>query len=231
MVEVDPETCPPGNPNPQTLFSQAIALVIAELDSFPNQKQSIRGIARKYQIKLRRLYDAINIFAVIGCITKTGIDQISWNGRNAAIPKIREEMTKCDVDNPEKTLADLFPLAKSIGLPQLCISLIMLFRVLHTEIIDLREASCFLSRNTAKYKPILSKLYQITMILGLLDFLQRTSNVCEVRLGPALVDRINDKDGKSPLAIEVLLNRSTIVEAANRRNHEYRTYWENRFRR
>jgi hypothetical protein len=89
--------------------------------------------------------------------------------------------------------------------------------------LDLREVSAFFSRDTGRCKSTLCKLYQIARILGALGIIQRTENVCEVKVMPpfrsALVALSEVAD---PLAIESLLNRPVkSVDGMAKRRAEY----------
>jgi hypothetical protein len=73
-------------------------------------------------------------------------------------------------------------------------------------VLDLRKASSFFSRGAGRYKTTLSKLYQITLILGALGVTERHCNVCEVRILAPFTQLLCDEKDARPLSIPSLLN-------------------------
>jgi hypothetical protein len=219
----------PALPHPQAdsaQLSDAIRRVVADFDAKPNDLHSMSILAKKYQIKHRRLYDAINVFSALGCATRVGTDQVRWNGRDASRAKLRAEMTRIEIDSADKPLGALFPPETVITLASLSIALVLLFPALQVEIIDLREASCFFSRERGQYKTTLSKLYQIVSFVTAVDIIERAENVCEVKL----TTHFTDITQQSPLAIAQLLNRTKYADTIGQRQDEYQQHWEGRFK-
>jgi hypothetical protein len=231
MTHLDPHSAPVMNLRQTTEFGSAIHSIVRDLDSNPNNLHSIPQICRKFPVKRRRLYDVINVLSAIGCASRNGTDEIAWHGRDRCRPKLREEFRKLDVHNPTKSLNDLFPPQRSIGLSALTISFLMVFVAIQVEIVDLREVSCLLSRISKGYKTTLSKLYQIATILGAVGLISRTPNVCEVRLEPPFTELVTEQGDLAPVAIETLLNRPNAAgDVVERRREEYRGYWQQHFR-
>jgi hypothetical protein len=190
-----------------TKFRTAVQAIVTELEQHPGQSRSIPQLHRRHQIKQRRLCDVINVFTAIGCASRAGVDEIAWNGRNHIFNKLLQHKRSLHIENYATPLASLFPPESSVGLTSLTLAFLMLFPAIRVEIIDLRQASAFFSRDTTKYKTTLCKLYQITLILGALGVTGRTENVCEIKILPPINQLLRDEEVENPMAIERLLNR------------------------
>jgi hypothetical protein len=55
--------------------------LIKLLKESPNQRIDLKVAVEKFDIKMRRIYDIINILDGIGLIKKEGKNQISWIGK------------------------------------------------------------------------------------------------------------------------------------------------------
>jgi hypothetical protein len=185
-------------------FRSAVQGIVAELEQHPGKWRSIPQLYRRHKIKQRRLYDVINIFTAIGCASRSGIDEIAWEGRDRILITLAEHKRSLNLEDDTLTLVSLFPPDGSVGLTSLTLAFLMLFPALRVEIIDLREASSFFSRGTNKYKTALCKLYQITLILRALGLTGRTENVCEIKILPPITRLLEEEN---PMAIGRLLNR------------------------
>jgi hypothetical protein len=205
----DPTPLPaaPTRIRPNSKFDHAIHAIITDFDQDPQRSYTISQLHQRYQIKRRRLYDVINVFSAIGCVTRHGAQEIVWHGRDRIFPEMLKYKQTSGLANGSLTLAALFPSSPAIGLPALTVSFLLLFPALQVNVIDLRKASAFFSRDGGKYKTILCKLYQIALILGALNITERSSNVCEIRILPPLLDLLQDVPSFSPFAIPNLLNR------------------------
>jgi hypothetical protein len=181
-----------------------IRAIVAQLERERGTVHAIPDIIRQHQIKRRRLYDVTNVFTAVGCATRSGADDIRWEGVSEILPRLFQEKEKLGVGNFQIPLAELFTPDTCVGLMSLTVSFIMLFPALGTDALSLREASAFFSRDTQRFKTTLSKLYQITLILGALEMTERTDSPSEVRLRAPFTAIITDEN---PLAIEKLLNR------------------------
>jgi hypothetical protein len=197
---------PPGPPN----HKQSITTLLQFLESHGHQALAINGLAARFNISSRRLYDFINVLSAIGGCRKSGPDQMVWLGR-AQIPTfVREVCRTKDIDNPERSLCDLFAVASCIGISNLTISLLLLFHALRTNHLDLRSVSQLFTRQTRRYKSTLCKLYQICYILGAAGITNRTSLACDVvLLEPYLDFQVvppEQSEDPGPLPIVSLLN-------------------------
>ena len=149
------------------------------------------------------MYDVINVFEAIGCCEKSGLDAVKWVGKENIISNLSSLKTQRGVHDRRKRLDDLFPVPCCVGISNLSISFLLLFFALQQDRVDLRYASQFFSRTTARYKTTLCKLYQICYILGSIGVTSRTAQVCEVILNKPYFDEevlppLNeyDQDGK-----------------------------------
>lgn len=218
-------TAPRARSSVKTKLKGSVEAIVRELDQHIGAPRSIPQLHKTHQIKRRRLYDVINIFTAIGCATRAGADELVWTGRDRILDTLLEYKRSLGIDNAERKLAELFPPENSVGFASLTVAFLMLFPALGSEVIDLREASAFFSRDTSKYKTILCKLYQITMILGALGVVGHTKNVCEISVLPPLAG-IFPNENRNPIPIGKLLNRPIGPEAeAKGRKAEYLRFW------
>jgi hypothetical protein len=217
---------PPLKPHQNVAFRKAIQAVTAHLDAETGKTHSIRQLSRRFEFNHRRLYDVINVFTAIGCATRRGIDGLEWHGRDHALDFLKRASSDLESQNPDKTLNDLFPTRNCVALPALTVSLVLLFGAMQVDTLDLRQASSFFSRETAKYKSTLCKLYQITLVLAAIEVIQRTGNDCEVKLQPPFSDGLAEADQPNPMALDKLLNRpGKPGDVAANRQAEYRRYF------
>jgi hypothetical protein len=215
----------PLKPHQRTEFSSSIQALVNQLERDTNTPHSIPLFCRRFQVKRRRLYDVINVFTAIGCATRQGVDALLWHGRDRALEFMKETSGEMEVQNPEKTLCELFPTEKCVGLPTLTVAFVLLFGAMQVETLDLREVSSFFSRETARYKSTLCKLYQITLILSAIGVMQRTVNVCEVKIQSPFKEGLAEVEYVNPLALERLLNRpGKPGDATTKRMSEFRRY-------
>jgi hypothetical protein len=188
-------------------FAASIRAIVAELEEQSGQTHSIPALYLRHHIKRRRLYDVTNVFTAIGCATRIGTDDIRWDGLKGILPHLLERKETLNITNYQIPLSELFPPETCVGLPSLTLSFIMLFPALDTDTLSMRDASAFFSRDSSRYKTTLSKLYQITLILGAIEMTERTENPSEVRLKAPFKELLADEQFRNPLAIEKLLNR------------------------
>jgi hypothetical protein len=212
----------PFKPHHNTAFSSSIQALVNELDGDANRVHSIPNFCRKFQVKRRRLYDVINVFTAIGCASRQGVDEIIWQGLGHALAHLKQTSARLEIQNLDKPLAELFPPDNCVGLPSLTMSFVLLFGALHMDSLDLRAASCFFSRNTVRYKSTLCKLYQIALILGALGVIERTANVCEVKIKQPFGEELKELENVHPLCMDRLLNRpGKNGDGISRRKAEY----------
>jgi hypothetical protein len=211
---------PPDFASPtNAAFGSSIQALVKELERDANPTHSIPRFCRQFAVKRRRLYDVVNVFTAVGCANRKGTDEIEWFGRQAAVPRLTEICKEKDIHNYSKTLCELFPPDKCVGLPSLTHSFVLLFGAIHLKTLDLRGVSSFLSRNTSRYKSTLCKLYQITLVLGALGIVERTTNVCEVEIQSPF-DEVLAEIG--PMSLGALLNRPARGEdPISKRRVEY----------
>lgn len=150
--------------------------------------QQISTLSTRFAIKRRRLYDVINVFEAIGCCEKSGLDAVRWVGKENILVNLKSLKAQRGVHDRRKRLDDLFPVPCCVGISNLSISFLLLFFALKQDRVDLRYASQFFSRTTARYKTTLCKLYQICYILGSIGVTSRTAQVCEVILNKPYFD-------------------------------------------
>ncbi|OHT09044.1 hypothetical protein TRFO_22211 [Tritrichomonas foetus] len=160
----------------------SIQVFVKSFESSPKNTQAISSLSSRFAIKRRRLYDVINVFEAIGCCERSDLDAVRWIGKENIITNLNSLRKQRGIDDSTKMLEDLFPVPCCVGISNLTISFLLLFFALKQDRIDLRYVSHFFSRNTARYKTTLCKLYQICYILGSIGVTERTSQVCEVIL-------------------------------------------------
>jgi hypothetical protein len=209
--------------SPNTKFRNAVSSVVGELDEHIGEPYSLLRLGKRHHLKVRRLYDVVNVFSAIGCVRRLNGDEIVWIGRDEIIGKLQREKEALGISNADAGLSDLFPPENSVGLTSLTIAFLMLFPALGTHEVDLREASSFFARSTKKYKTVICKLYQIAVILGALGITSKTQNMSEVRILAPLERLLGDDE--SPISIESLLNRpNDAADQYKARRDEYKSF-------
>lgn len=195
--------------NESTSFKKEIKHFVEELDAKPTKKVSIGSINLKLHAKRRRLYDVINVLAAVGCVTRSGSNDLFWNGKKQIVNELIFQKKQCKIDDWSLTLEDLFPADKYVSLASLTIAFLLLFPALDVNAIDLKTTCIFFSRNTNRYKTTLCKLYQIILILSALDIVCKSNNARQIYLlSPYRECLLDDKINTGPESIEFLLNRT-----------------------
>jgi hypothetical protein len=203
---------PPQVKPEQPDLKRQITLLITELDRHAHQPVAITPLSARFGIKTRRLYDFINILSAVGCCRKSGLDHLIWIGRSQ-IPGFVSELRRMrGIDNPDRSLCDLFPVADCVGMANLTSCFLLVFPALRTNRLDLRFVGHLFSLRTSRYKSTLCKLYQIVFVLCAAGVCNRTSQACEVILLDAYIDfpivhMDRGPDPGGPLGIDSLLNR------------------------
>jgi hypothetical protein len=154
----------------------------------------------------------MNVFTAVGCSARFGSEEISWFGRNRILPTLLRAKTTAGIDNPQLTLLELFSTDSCVSLCSLTVSFLLLYSALRQEVLDLRNVSSFFSRDVARYKTTLCKLYQIVLILSTLDITIRHCNVCEIKLLPPFTKLLRENQEVRPLSIQSLLNQDVMTE-------------------
>jgi hypothetical protein len=217
----------PGTKPDQLDLRHQIACLINELDNHSCEPVSVLPLTARFAIKARRLYDFINILSAIGCCRKSGLGHLIWVGRHQIPAFLANLGASMGIDNPEKTLCELFPISECVGMANLTVRFMLMFRALRTNQVDLRFVGNLFARKTNRYKSTLCKLYQISFVLCAVGVCARTSQVCQVVLSPAYVnfplvepERAVEAD---PREIDSLLNRRSgneAIDCALRRRKE-----------
>jgi hypothetical protein len=203
-----------------TKFRNSVCCVVADLEQHIGEPLSILRLGKRHHLKVRRLYDVVNVLSAIGCARRLNSEEIVWLGRDEINEKLQHEKKSLGLTNTNSSLSEMFPPENSVGLTSLTIAFLMLFPALATREIDLRQASSFFARTTKKYKTVLIKLYQIAVILGALGLIEKTQNMSEVRILQP-IERLLCDD-QSPISIGNLLNRPNHnADQYTARRHEY----------
>jgi hypothetical protein len=200
------QTPAPLRPPQNTKFRNAIHAIVNDLEKDPPGNYSLVHLHRRHQIKRRRLYDVINVFTAVGCATRLGSDEIIWHGRSRIFSELSRAKEAAQIDS-SLSLSDIFPSDSCVSLSSLTVSFVLLYAALRVEVLDLRKVSAFFSRHVGRYKTTLCKLYQIALILGAVNVMERHCNVCEIRLVAPFTQLLNDTRDANPLSIPNLLNR------------------------
>ena len=214
-------------PKPQDDLKTSIIKLVNEFETNPENSKAITVLSTRYSIKRRRLYDVINVFASVGCCQKSSLDQIFWKGTDKILPELTRLRHEKQIDDPSKTLADLFPLNSCIGISNLTIGFLLMFYALKSNRIDIRFVAQFLSRETGRYKTTLCKLYQISYILSTIGITTRSEQVCEVLMNPPYISQNDIIEAEPPpkqtfMNIDSLLNRPVhqSQQTSQAQNHQ-----------
>ena len=149
---------------------------------------SITALSSEFSITRRRFYDVLNVLESMGVCEKVGIDSIRWLGCDNIKPTLTRLRKEMDVDNPGRTLDELFASGKLIGIGKTNILLLMLFPALRVKRLNLKKAAALLAHGVVKYRTMLGKLCQIAYILRAVDVVNRTALSCEIELRDDLCD-------------------------------------------
>ncbi|EAY06276.1 hypothetical protein TVAG_475100 [Trichomonas vaginalis G3] len=223
----------PPRPQEHDDLKTCIMNLVSEFEQKPDESKAITQLSTRYKIKRRRLYDVINVYTSLGCCQKTCLDHVIWLGKEKIIPGLKALIIKEDINNPNKTLEELFPVNGCIGIANLTLYFLLLFYALKSNKVDIRFAAQFFSRGTGRYKTTLCKLYQISYILNAIHVTTRSEQVCEVILNPPFITSQDIVDDPVPqknnldsiMSIEQLLNRPIFTNTDNyviRRREEMR---------
>lgn len=225
----------PQRPQEHDDLKTCIMNLVSEFERNPEESKAITHLSTRYKIKRRRLYDVINVYTSLGCCQKTCLDHVIWLGKEKILPGLKALIIKEDIDNPKKSLEELFPVNGCIGIANLTLYFLLLFYALKSNKVDIRFAAQFFSRGTGRYKTTLCKLYQISYILNAIHVTTRSEQVCEVLLNPPFISNEDifeepaDQQPKSNLdnimSIDSLLNRPIQKSSDNyviRRREEIR---------
>lgn len=196
-------------------YRHSLESIVKDLAQCVGQRVEIDPLYIKYQLKRRRLYDVINILAAIGCCERTGMDSIIWIGTDGARIKLLQLRETHKIDDHQKSMCDIFSPDYCISLPTLTVAFIMLFPAMNVTEIDLRLASAFLSRDVARHKTTLCKLYQIVLILEIIGVLEKAGQACVVGISKTIFSQPQKSRSVDPiqtLSIEYLLNHKDVAD-------------------
>ena len=170
-----------------------------------NHALSMGTICENFNIKRRVLYDFISILSRFDICSKVSNEQFLWYGLSRAKNAI--QMLKNNVElNPDIVMKNDLDCTTDPSLPHIAVGLIELFFYLNVKLLDLRQACSFLATDQKKYKTLLRKLYTIAARLEVVNIVERTINVAEIRLNyPA--EQIH------ALSIEQLVNTREELKA------------------
>jgi hypothetical protein len=217
----------PGPKADQSDLRHQIACLITELDHHACEPVDVASLTTRFSIKARRLYDFINILSAIGCCRKSGLGHLIWVGRHQIPAYVANLSITMDIENAEKTLCDLFPVSDCVGMANLTLRFMLMFRAIRVNQLDLRFVGNLFTRKTSRYKSTLCKLYQIAFVLCAAGICIRTSQACQVVPTPGYIDfpvvepeKVVEAD---PRQIVSLLNRTSghdLTDCVFRRRKE-----------
>jgi hypothetical protein len=184
--------------------------MVREFEEQPPGAVTIIALSRRYTIKPRRLYDVINVFIAVGSCHRSGIDGFTWLGLSQSLIRLRELRDLRGIDNPNRSLFDLFPINSCVGIANLTIAFMLLFYGLRTDHLDVRIVATIFSRGTNRFRSTLCKLYQIAFVLSAAGIVTRTTTPCDVRLIGQWLDFTvvppENHDESGPASLVILLN-------------------------
>jgi hypothetical protein len=196
----------------------AVRLCIEDLERKPGESFKFASIAHDFGIKVRRVYDMINIFSAIGCCQKSGPEGVIWIGLSHIQGHLSDEGQSRGMDNPLANLLDLFPVTRSVGIAKLTIDYLMLYCALRTQHLDLKMVAMLLSRGRKIFRSTLSKLYQISFILCAAGIASRSALTCDVVLLENYIFfdivPVEKRECGNPADFETMLNRPAGTDLA-----------------
>jgi hypothetical protein len=218
---------PPASSPRQPEFKQQLDRLIRELDSRIFKELAIGTLSNQFAIKSRRLDDFINVLSAIGCCRRSRLGYLIWLGRSQ-IPRFLEEESKLrDIDNPALTLCDLFPVERCVGMENLSLRFMLLFRAVRATQLDLRLVAVFFSRDTLGYNTVLCELYEVAFVLCAAGICNWTAQIGQTVLSQTYANFRTDEAEMEiepdPRQIESLFNRpkgNVTADYALRRRKE-----------
>lgn len=200
-------------------------------------EQSIIWHSQLFGISKRRTYDIVNVFESIGCCKKKRCDSIFWIGKDNIKNKLKNLVEINNVDDSSISLEEIFPNDKCIGVSNMTTSLVLLFYIFKTDVLDLRDVAFFLSRDTPRYKTTLNKLYQIAHIMSAIDVMKKTQKTGEVIISTEFfkfdVVPVNKEQNFDFASVESFINtdESKLFKITQKRRKEFEPYVSNNKRR
>jgi hypothetical protein len=218
----------PAPPDLRALISR----LVDALDRSPSEALTVAEMSRQFGIKLRRLYDIMNVFSAVGCCRKSETSCLFWLGRSQLPQFLTRIRSERQIDSPRTKLAELFVTPSCGGISNLTLNFLLVFSALRIDRVDLRLVANLFARGTARFRPILCKLYQVAFVLSAARITARTSQVCEVMLMAEYIDfevlPVANPNADDPVFVEAMLNHRTRVEFqfVYERREEMRSLWE-----
>jgi hypothetical protein len=210
----------------------SVQLCIQEMNQRPGESMKFSDASARFGIKMRRLYDIVNIFSAAGCCQKSGLEGLIWIGLDKIRAHVGTLAAARQIDNPRLSLIELFPVSGSVGIAKLTGDYLLLYRALRTSHLDLRMAATLFARGTGIFRSTLCKLYQITYALCSAGIATRTALTCDVALIKEYMAFQVVPVGKSaradPADLESMLNHreDPTLDYIHRRRQDFRQLWE-----
>jgi hypothetical protein len=225
--------CPVATPIPANSadLRSLIAQFIQNCELQLRKSVALTDISSQYGIKMRRLYDIINIFSALGCCSKPGQHCVTWTGLVNLTSHLHDAGRTRGLDQPGTTLTSLFRSPYPFGMGNLCVDFLLLYAALGTRHLDLRMAATLFSSGARKFRSTLCKLYQIAFILCPAGVTAQTDQPRQVALRDPYIHfevlPLHQTDYSNPLDISTMLNRqpNPSVDRIYRRREEFRGIW------
>lgn len=192
----------------------ALKHLIRSISAFPPKIYSTNELSQQYNCKRRGMFDFLcvgNIFQVCRKISNENFEWLGYHNVKNVLISIAQSQ---DVHSKSSVIEDVFDCVNTSSLSNLAFCVVKLFFFLNTECLDIRQISKLFSRNGAKYKAMLRKLYTVITGLELCEIVSRTNNVAEIKFRYPLSSFYEKKD-TNLLSINSMLNTTEDLEEEN----------------
>jgi hypothetical protein len=195
--------------------------VIHHLELHPHSKSLIDGLAQKFSIKRRYLYDFLSICTTLGICRRLPGNTVEWLGLAQSTLMLQSIRLECRQEDRERDLKEIFNYSMDASLQRIAVAVIKLFYVLQVKYLDLRKVSRLFAQRNLKYKTMLRKLYTVTGGLELAQIIRRTATVSEIQL----IVPLDMESDLTRLKLSGMLNTSEELEE-QRMSEKRRTEFE-----
>ena len=191
-------------------FRLSTLAFIKNCESDPSCRFDIRNTSAKLGFNQRRFYDVLHVLEKIGCCPKVDQDTFIWLGIDQAKICIQRIAELSGAFNPQRTMKQMFSCSGCVSIPQVTEDFLLLFVALDTQVLNVIEASTFLSLNDTRERTTRCKLYQVAAILDLCGILKKTERTSEFRLNDEFfISSSRRIEQEEQMSIGSLLSRDT----------------------
>ena len=215
-------------------FKLSTLQFIKNCENDPTSRYDIRNTSAKLGFNQRRFYDVLHVLEKIGCCPKVDEDTFIWLGIDQAKICIERIAQLNGAFIPGRTLSQMFTGSGCVSIPRVTEEFLLLFISLDTQVLNVIEASTFLSQNDTREKTTRCKLYQVAAILDLCGVLKKTQRTSEFRMNDEFfISASRRMEIEDKMSIGSLLNKDApglVNQTILKRREEYALALKNKNR-